>query len=79
LPQDFSKPLEIRVDEDLLNLNSINHNYRGQNILRGDGSIRFSKKRFFGITQDDIYTLQNILNYNGTERPSCETDDFFAP
>jgi hypothetical protein len=33
----------------------------------------------FGITRDDIYTLQNILYYNGTERPSCEEDSFNAP
>lgn len=79
LPSDFSQPLKIPVDEKLLNLNSINHNYAGQNILRGDGSIRFLKTRFFGITQDDIYTLQNVLNYNGTERPSCEEDAFNAP
>lgn len=79
LPADFSQPLKIPVDEKLLNLNSINHNYAGQNILRGDGSIRFLKTRFFGITRDDIYTLQNILYYNGTERPSCEEDSFNAP
>lgn len=79
LPSDFSQPLKIPVDEKLLNLNSINHNYRGQNVLRGDGSVRFLRTRFFDITRDDIYTLQNILNYNGTERPSCETDSFFAP
>ncbi len=79
LPADFSMPLKIPVDENLLNLNSTNHSYRGQNILRGDGSVRFLKTRFFGITRDDIYTLKNILNYNGTERPSCEEDSFFAP
>jgi len=79
LPADFSMPLNKRVDGDLLNRNSINHNYRGQNVLHGDGSVRFLKTRFFGITRDDIYTLKNILNYNGTERPSCEEDSFFAP
>ncbi|NIP26377.1 MAG: hypothetical protein GWN67_18630 [Phycisphaerae bacterium] len=79
LPSDFSEPLKIPVDEKLLNVNSINHNYRGQNILLGDGSIRFLKTRFYGITQDDIYTLKNILYYNGTERPSCEEDSFNAP
>jgi len=79
LPQDFSKGLDIQVDRELLNVNSSNHNYAGQNILLGDGSIRFLKTRFFGITQDDIYTLQNILFYNGTERPSCEEDSFNAP
>jgi len=79
LPQDFSEPLDIRVDEDLLNLNSINHNWRGQNLLSGNGSVRFSNKRRIGITRDDIYTLMNVLNYNGTERPSRENDSFIAP
>jgi len=79
LSPDFSRPLKIRVDEGLLNHNSINHNYRGQNLLSGNGSVRFTKKRRIGITKDDIFTLQNITNYNGTERPSCETDNFLAP
>jgi hypothetical protein len=79
LPSDFSQPLDIPVDEKLLNLNSTNHNYRGQNLLSGNGSVRFTSKRRIGITRDDIYTLVNVLNYNGTERPSCETDSFIAP
>jgi hypothetical protein len=79
LPQDYSKPLKIRVDGELLNFNSVNHNYRGQNILIGDGSSRYLRTRFFGISRDDIFTLQNILTYNGTERPFRETDNFFAP
>jgi hypothetical protein len=76
---DFSQPLDIPVDEKLLNLNSINHNWRGQNILFGNGSVRFTSKRRIGIARDDIYTLMNVLNYNGTERPSCEADSFIAP
>jgi hypothetical protein len=79
LPADFSRPLKIPVDRELLNLNSTNHNYRGQNMLSGNGSVRFANTRRIGITQDDLYTLQNILNYNGTERPSCETDSLLAP
>ena len=79
LPQDFSMPFSKRVDEDLLNQNSINHNYRGQNILMGDGSTKFQRKRHFGNTRDDIYTLQNVRNYNGTERPASEDEIFLAP
>jgi hypothetical protein len=79
LPQDFSRPLNKEVDEDLLNHNSINHNYRGQNILVGDGSTRFQRNRLLGITRDDIFTIQNIRNYNGTERPANEADNFLAP
>lgn len=79
LPSDSSRPLRIRVDEGLLKVNSINHNYRGQNILVGDGSTRFLRSRLHGITRDDIYTLQNIQTYNGTERPTREDDNFLAP
>lgn len=79
LPQDHSRPFSKRVDEDLLNHNSINHNYRGQNILLGDGSSRFQRNRLLGITRDDIFTLQNIRNYNGTERPTSEDEIFLAP
>lgn len=76
---DHSRPLIKRVDEGLLSHNSINHNYRGQNILVGDGSSRFQRSRLLGITRDDMYTLQNIRNYNGTERPASEADNFLAP
>jgi hypothetical protein len=79
LPQDFSMPFSKRVDEDLLKHNSINHNYRGQNILVGDGSTRFLRSRLHGITRDDIFTLQNVRTYNGTERPANEDDNFLAP
>jgi hypothetical protein len=79
LPQDLSQPFNKEVDEDLLNHNSINHNYRGQNILMGDGSSRFQRSRLLGITRDDMFTLQNIHSYNGTERPTSEADNFLAP
>ncbi len=79
LPQDFSRPLNLRLDEDLLTLNSINHDFRGQNVLSGDGSVKFIRVRHFGIEDDDIYTLQDIRIYQGNEVPCRETDDFLAP
>jgi len=79
LPRDYSTPLKRKLNKDLSTLNSINHNRRGQNILFDDGCVNFMKKRCIGITEDDPFTLKNILIYNGTERPARETDDFLAP
>jgi len=40
LPQDYSRPFKLELDEKLLTHNSINHNRRGQNVLFGDGGVR---------------------------------------
>jgi prepilin-type processing-associated H-X9-DG protein len=77
LPEDFSKEFSLRVNKELLTLNSVNHNRRGQNVLFGDGSVKFLKKRLIGT--DDIFTLQDTDVYYGCESPSCETDFFLAP
>jgi hypothetical protein len=82
LPDDFSKPFRLRLSRDLLILNSINHNRRGQNVLFRDGSVKFIKKRHTDISNDDIFTLQEMRpggEVRGYELPSCETDDFLAP
>ncbi len=79
LPQNYSKPLNIQLNKALLTLNSINHNRRGQNVLFGDGSVKFVKMRRIGIAADDIFTLKDIRVYQGSEVPSCETDAFLAP
>ncbi len=77
LTEDFSKQLSLRLNKQLLTLNSINHNRRGQNVLFGDGRVEFLKTRFIGT--DDIFTLQDTDVYQGCEAPSCETDFFLAP
>lgn len=82
LPKDYPESLKLRIDEELLNLNSINHNRRGQNVLFGDGSAKFIKVRRIGITEDDIYMLQEMSSgceVKGCETPSCEEDAFLAP
>jgi len=79
LPQDFANVFKLELDKKLLKLNSINHRRRGQNVLFCDGSSRFVKKRLVGITDDDIFTLQDTNVYEGTEVPSSETDAFLAP
>jgi len=79
MPEDFSEQLQLCLNRELLTLNSNNHNRRGQNVLFGDGSVEFLKTRFIGISDDDIYTLQDTDIYQGCEVPSCETDFFLAP
>jgi len=79
LLDDFSGHLPLRLSRELLTLNSKNHNRRGQNVLFGDGSVEFLKTRFIGISEDDIFTLQDTDIYQGCEVPSCETDFFLAP
>jgi hypothetical protein len=79
LPDDFSKPLKLAPNIDLLTFNSINHKRRGQNVLFSDGSIEFVKDRSVGVAEDDIFTLQDTSIYEGVEVPSCEADAFLAP
>ncbi len=69
----------VRLNKELLNLNSANHNRTGQNVLLDDGSVKFLKMRRFGIAEDDIFTLQDTKVYQGVEVPLCETDTFLAP
>jgi hypothetical protein len=82
-PSDYSKPLVIRLDEDILRKNSVNHGGDGQNVLLNDGSIRFLKTRFFGSdVLDDIFSLKSMTlgtEIRGCELPDCDTDAFLAP
>lgn len=82
LPQNYSKPFKLELDQKLLTRNSINHNRHGQNVLFGDGRVKFIKKRYTDISNDDIFTLQGMCvggKVQGCETPSCETDTFLAP
>jgi prepilin-type processing-associated H-X9-DG protein len=79
LPNDYSKPFKLEPNIDLLILNSINHNHRGQNVLFCDGSTAFVKVRQIGTSEDDIFTLQDTDTYQGVEVPARETDAFLAP
>jgi len=79
LPDSNSIRLKLRINNKLLSRNSINHRRRGQNVLFCDGSVKFVKIRHIGITQDDIFTLQDVSFYEGVEVPSCAEDSFLAP
>ena len=77
LPDDFDKPLQVRLNKRLLTINSVNHRRHGQNVTFGDGRVEFLKTRFIGT--DDIFTLQDTDIYQGCEVPACETDFFVVP
>jgi len=79
LPRNYSNGFRVQLNKNLLTLNSINHNRRGQNVLFRDGHVKFVKKRRIGISQDDIFTLEDTQVYKGYEVPSCEADAFVAP
>jgi prepilin-type processing-associated H-X9-DG protein len=82
IPRDYSQPFRVRLSEELLKSNSINHNRKGQNVMFCDGSVEFEKTRHVGLSDDDMFTLQEMCSgseVNGCETPSCETDAFLAP
>ena len=72
--KNFSK---IAVGEKLLNMMSTSHRNDGQNILLGDGSVMFQESRL--VSGDDIYTINGIDTYSGTEVPGDGGDIFLAP
>jgi prepilin-type processing-associated H-X9-DG protein len=69
----------VKLDNESSRRNSRNHNRRGQNVLFADGHSLFLKTRHAGIPQDDIFTVQNVIEYRGNERPTCDKDLFLAP
>ena len=69
----------VQLDNELCRRNSLNHRKRGQNVLFTDGHTVFLRTRHVGIPQDDIFTVQNVVEYRGNERPACEKDPFLAP
>ncbi len=79
LPEDYDRPLKLRLNRELITINSKNHNRHGQNVLFGDGRVEFLKTRHVGISEDDIFTLQDTDIYQGSEVPSRETDFFLVP
>lgn len=79
LPQDYSNPFRLQPTERSLTINSINHNCGGQNVLFGNGGIRFIKMRNLDDSSDDIFTIQNTSIYKGCEIPSADSDAFLAP
>ena len=75
-----SSPASSVVDEELIkqlrNRLSSNHDGKGQNILRSNGSVEYIKVRF--IQGDDIFTIKGINRYERREIP-CDEEDTFLP
>ncbi|MBC8218682.1 MAG: hypothetical protein H8E73_09475 [Planctomycetes bacterium] len=74
-----AEKFQVRLDEKLSTTASRNHGSRGQNVLFAGGHVLFLKTRHVGLPRDDIFTVQNVVEYRGSERPACEKDPFLAP
>ena len=68
---------KVCLDEHLKQMLSPNHAKRGQNVLFCDGSVEFLKDRHYD--GDDIYTIQDVTEYTGTEAPTVPGDLFLVP
>jgi hypothetical protein len=79
LPQNYSEGFLRELNKRLMQANSTNHAGRGQNVLLGDGSVKFLTTRILGPKQDDIYTLDGVDKYHGNEVPASQADVFLAP
>ncbi len=79
-PLGFSKTEfnPVKLNENLLKINSSSHRGRGQNILMSDGTVKFTTQRLFD-QNDDIFTVKDLDTYRGTESPSEEKDVFLVP
>ena len=79
---DCTCEIKLQLNDKLLMINSRNHRGRGQNILFGNGGVVFIRVRRIGISEDDIFSLQEMyrgFEVKGCEVPSCETDVLLAP
>jgi hypothetical protein len=68
---------KVLVDQHLKQMSSSNHNCKSQNILYSDGSVESIKNRV--VNGDDIFTIQGINAYTGTEMPTIANDVFLVP
>ena len=69
----------LRLDAVAMHLNSPNHGRRGQNVLFGDGHVGYSRTRFVGESEDDIYTMTDGDMGDGCRLPLRLDDVILAP
>ncbi len=55
-------------------VNSRNHQQEGQNVLFGDGHIRFERSAYVGVNGDNIYTSRSSTNDGTNETVEADTD-----
>ncbi|MCD4825498.1 MAG: hypothetical protein K8S55_12945 [Phycisphaerae bacterium] len=58
---------------------SDNHGGDGQNVLYMDGHVVWATTATVGVGGDNIYLIQSITQYQGTESPTDPTDTFLLP
>jgi hypothetical protein len=69
--------VKLQLNEQLKQSMSDNHQGRGQNLLYGDGSVKYTTTRV--LNGDDIFTVNGVDTYTGREIPTQKTDIFLAP
>ena len=75
--QNRDKFTVIMINDQLRKMMSTNHRGKGQNVLFGDGHVKFLKSRI--VNNDDIYTIRGAGTYSGCEVPCDDEDVFLAP
>jgi len=68
---------KLQLNEQLRQSMSANHRGRGQNLLYGDGSVKYVQSRI--VNGDDIFTISGVDVYTGRETPAGSDDTFLAP
>jgi prepilin-type processing-associated H-X9-DG protein len=59
--------------------NSENHEREGQNVLFGDGHVTYVPNPFCGVSQDNIYTAQNVAKPTQFASPANASDSILLP
>ncbi len=56
-----------------------NHNHRGQNVLYLDMHVDWANTATAGVGDDNIFLVEGVYDYKGTEAPQDPNDTFLLP
>lgn len=59
--------------------NSPAHRGRGQNVLTLDGKAEFTRTPILGTARDNVWLIDDVRTYDGTESPTRRDDSFLVP
>ena len=59
--------------------NSPAHGGRGQTVLLLDGRVEYMRTPVYGDHKDNVWTIEGVRHYAGTETPTRLTDSFLVP
>ena len=59
--------------------NSLAHGGDGQNVMTLDGRVEFTTSPLYGDFRDNVWTIQGVRTYTGTEVPTRDDDAFLIP